>query len=66
MKVLTYEYDRMIRAGKILNELEVHGVNQARLLAELGGILDSGTPGEITEKKEVSENAVQQQKVQPD
>lgn len=65
MKVLTYEYDKMIRVGKILNELEVHGVNQARILAELGNILDSGTPGEIAEKKEeASEDGIRSEKVQ--
>ena len=61
-KVLTYEYEKMVRAGQILNELHVFGVHQARLVAELGNILDSGTPGEISEKKneEVDDDAVEQ------
>ena len=61
MKVITYEYDKMLRAGQILNDLHILGVNQARLVAELGNILDSGTPGEISEKKneEVDNDAVE-------
>ena len=59
MKVLTYEYEKMVRAGQILNDLHIFGVNQARLLAELGNILDSGKPGEITEKKEGEKNGVE-------
>lgn len=64
MKVLTYEYDKMLRAGQILNALHFCGVDQARLVAELGNILDSGTPGNITEKvKEVEKDAVGQQEI---
>lgn len=62
MKTLTYGYDRMLRAGQILNALEVHGVNQARLLAELGNILDSGKTGEIY-GKEGDDNGVQPKEV---
>ncbi len=56
MKVVTYEYDKMLRAGQILNDLHILGVNQARLVAELGNILDSGTPGEVFEKKKEEED----------
>lgn len=66
MKVLTYEYDRMLRAGQILNNLQILGVNQARLLAELGDILDSGTPGEIMEKKEGEKDGVGCEEVRKD
>ena len=60
MKTLTYERDKMLRAGQLLNALHFCGVEQARIVAELGNILDSGTPGEIVEKKEdVSEDAVE-------
>ena len=58
MKVITYEYEKMLRAGQILNDLHIFGVKQARLVSELGNILDSGTPGEITEKKEEVDNDV--------
>lgn len=52
MKTLTYEYDKMIRAGQLLNALHFVGVDQARIVAELANILDSGTVGEITEKED--------------
>lgn len=64
MKVLTYEYEKMVRAGQLLNALHFCGVEQARIVAELGDILDSGTPGNIVEKgKEVDGNAVEQQEI---
>ena len=50
MKVLTYEYEMMVRAGQLLNSLAFCGVAQARIVSELGNILDSGKPGEIFEK----------------
>lgn len=62
MKILTYNYEKMLRAGQILNALPFCGVQQARLIAELGDILDSGTPGEIVEK-EVEKDAVHTKEV---
>lgn len=63
MKVLTYEYEKMLRAGQLLNALHFCGVEQARIVAELGNILDSGAAGEIVEK-EGDKDAVEQQEVQ--
>ena len=53
MKTLTYEYEKMMRAGQLLNSLVVSGSNNFRALAEIANILDSGTPGEIIEKEDV-------------
>ena len=53
MKVITYEYEKMIRAGQLLNSLVVSGSSNFRSLAELANILDSGTPGETFEKEEI-------------
>lgn len=52
MKVVTYEWDKMKRAGELLNEVTVYGVHQARILTEIGNILDSGEIGEIYKKEE--------------
>ncbi len=52
MKVLTYEYEKMARAGQLLNSLVVSGSSNFRALAEIADILDSGKPGEIFEKEE--------------
>lgn len=55
MKTLTYDYDKMVRAGQLLNSLVVSGSSNFRALAEISDILDSGKPGEIMEK-ETGEN----------
>lgn len=52
MKVLTYEYEKMARAGQLLNSLVVSGSSNFRALAEIADILDSGKPGELFEKEE--------------
>ena len=78
MKTLTYEYDKMVRAGQLLNSLVVSGSNNFRALAELANILDSGTPGETFEKEVGKDDSVNsegskasnienmaQQKIQP-
>lgn len=52
MKVLTYEYENMKEVGQLLELLKIRGVEQARILARIGDILDSGTVGEVIEKKE--------------
>lgn len=67
MKTLTYEYEKMTRAGQLLNSLVVSGSNNFRALAEIANILDSGTPGEIIEKEDVKNGGnMGKQKVQPD
>lgn len=63
MKVLTYEYEKMVRAGQILNALPFCGTQSARLLVELADILDSGKPGEIIEKKEDANDGVHRKEV---
>lgn len=55
MKTLTYDYDKMVMAGQLLNSLVVSGSSNFRALAEIANILDSGRPGEIMEK-ETDEN----------
>lgn len=49
-KVLTYDYDKMKRAGILINSLSATGCQNFRVLAELADILDSGVPGEVFEK----------------
>lgn len=63
MKILTYEYEKMLWAGQLLNSLVVSGSNNFRALAELANILDSGTPGETFEKGEENNGDMGQQKV---
>lgn len=63
MKTVTYKYEDMIRAGKLLNRINICGVEQARILAEIGNVLDSGKIGEIS-KKEDQENGMEKQKIQ--
>ena len=52
MKTITYEYEKMVKAGQLLNSLVVSGSSNFRALAEIANILDSGTLGEIVEKGE--------------
>ena len=49
MKTITYEYDRMLRVGQLLNTIKITGVDQARAISEIGNILDSGKLGENVE-----------------
>ena len=58
MKTLTYEYEKMTRAGQLLNSLVVSGSNNFRALAEIANILDSGTPGETFEKEVGKDDSV--------
>lgn len=62
MKTLTYEREKMMRAGQLLNSLYVSGSANFRLLAELADILDSGVPGEIMDsiKKSDSEKSIKE------
>lgn len=66
MKTITYEYEKMKRAGQLLNSLVVSGSSNFRALAELADILDSGTLGE-TYEREVKENGgdMGKQTIQP-
>lgn len=60
MKVLVYEYDKMLRAGKLLNSLpflvanQTDGVTLCRTIAEIGDILDSGKLSENAEERKNS------------
>lgn len=49
MKTLTYEYEKMLRAGQLLNTLVVSGSSNFRTLAQIADILDSGVLGEMDE-----------------
>lgn len=68
MKTLTYDYEKMIRVGQLLNAMNFQGIGSARIIAEIGDILDSGKLGEIVERpKEGSEkDGMDSQKVRPD
>lgn len=61
MKVLTYEYEKMAKAGQLLNSLVVSGSSNFRALAEIADILDSGKPGEIFKKEEKSDGIHEQE-----
>ena len=54
MKVVIYDYDKMVRAGKLLNAIRLCGVDQARIVAELGDILDAGKTGDMPDQGESS------------
>lgn len=41
---LTFDYDKIERAAVLLNHIQVTGIGQARILAELGGLLEEGRP----------------------
>ncbi len=56
MKVLVYEYERMKRAGALLNSIAVSGTQNIRALAELADILDSGEVGETADKSKKEES----------
>ena len=53
----------MQRAVQLLNTISICGITQARIIAEIADILDSGTIGEILEKGE-NQNVVHDKKVQ--
>lgn len=64
MKTVTYDLEKMNHAGKLLNMLNVCGVGQARILAQIGDILDSGQIGEIMKKEK--DNGLHRKEVQED
>ena len=49
-KVLVFDYEKMVRAGRILNAIQFVGTTNIRLAAELADILDSGAVMEMEEK----------------
>jgi len=49
-KTLTYNYDTMVEAGRLLATVTVTGTANFRALARLADILDSGTVGEVYDK----------------
>lgn len=57
MKTLTYDYERMLRAGRLLNSITVSGIQDIRALAELADILDSGKVGEEPDEEKGGINA---------
>lgn len=66
MKVIIYEYKKMLRAGKLLDSLKVSGSSNFRVLAELADILDSGKSGEYEEKKDGIRDGMEREKIQQD
>lgn len=65
MKTLTYEYEKMLRAGQLLNTLVVSGSSNFRALAQIADILDSGIPGEIVDNTKDNEKDRIRKKNQP-
>lgn len=63
MKTITYEYDKMLIVGRLLNSITVSGTSNIRALAQLADIIDSGTIGETFEK-EGTQNAVHPKTIQ--
>lgn len=65
MRVIIYEHEKMKYAGSLLNQIEVSGTKNFRILAEIADILDSGKMGDYS-KKEDGENGMEHETVQPD
>lgn len=51
MKVLVFEYDKMVRAGQLLNSLSISGADNFVALGELVKIINSGKVGDYEEKE---------------
>lgn len=66
MKIIIYEYEKMVKAGQLLNSLEVSGSSNFRALAELANILDSGKIGETFEKEAGENGNMERKTVQQD
>lgn len=64
MKTITYEYEKMLIVGRLLNSITVSGTSNIRALAQLADIIDSGTIGETFEKED-AKNAVHPKTIQP-
>ncbi len=67
MKVITYKEEDLIHAVQLINQLAFCGINQARIISQIGDILDSGMTGEINEipkdQKDGEKNGVEPKKV---
>lgn len=46
---IIYDYEKMKRAGALLNGIKISGVENIRILAEIADILDCGELSEETE-----------------
>lgn len=53
-KIITYTVEQVAQLNMLLNAVSVTGIQNARQLAAVSQILDSGIPGEVkeSEKKE--------------
>lgn len=52
MKAIAYEREKLDKAVQLLDSLPIKGIAFARIMAEIGDILDSGIPVEIEDEKE--------------
>lgn len=52
MKTVTYDYDNVMQIAKLLNDLPVHGLAAARLVAKIGDLIDTGKIEEHSEKED--------------
>jgi hypothetical protein len=51
-KIITYTVEQVAQLNMLLNAVSVTGIQNARQIAAVAQILDSGTPGEINEPEE--------------
>lgn len=59
MKMVAYEYEQMLDAGKLLNKLNISGIDNFRMISEIANVLDSGIIFEEPEKEtEVKDSGV--------
>ena len=52
MKVVTFEYEKIIRMTELLSKLSFSGFSAANVMAEVGTIIESGQIGEMEVKKD--------------
>lgn len=65
-KVIIYDENKMHRAAFLLSQISATGIDNFRMLAELGDIIDSGQRGEYSKWKEKSKNGMESKKICPD
>lgn len=65
MKTLTYKYEDIERMAELISRIPFSGFETARVVSEIGNILDSGTTGEIMQEGG-GRNGVEHKKVQQD
>lgn len=65
-RTLTYDYDMIVKACQLLNSITVTGTQQARFVAKLADILDSGQLGEVFEKGDGDNDVLHGKEVQSD